>query len=130
MMKVGVELTKREAEISELIAWGASKKEIADQLCLSERTVENHTRNIYGKLEINKANELSAWWFCTHFHISFNLSPLKRGIGAFVLLAILLPSIFDNSIYQFVRIRTTRTRITNTIRVRSRKKEELSTFEI
>lgn len=126
-MKAGVELTRREAEIGELIAWGASKKEVADRLCLSERTVENHTRNIYDKLDINKANELSAWWFCTHFHISFDLSPLKRGIGAFVLLAILLPSIFDNSLEQFVRWMP-KTRTANIVRARGRRKEESTTF--
>ena len=64
------ELTKRESEIAELFAWGASKKDIANRLYISERTVENHTRNIYDKTGCSKVNELSAWWFCTKFHIS------------------------------------------------------------
>lgn len=66
-------LTKRESEIAELFAWGASKKDIANRLFVSERTVENHTRNIYEKTGCSKVNELSAWWFCTTFHISFDL---------------------------------------------------------
>ena len=73
-----VNLTKREAEIAELLAWGATKKDVANRLFVSERTVENHTRNIYEKTGVTKINELSAWWFCTTFNISFDLSPLKR----------------------------------------------------
>ena len=36
------ELTKRESEIAELFAWGASKKDIATRLYISERTVVLH----------------------------------------------------------------------------------------
>lgn len=84
-------LTKRELQIAELIAWGASKKEVADRLFISEYTVDNHLRKVYEKTKVNKANELSAWWFCTRFHISFDLSPLKRSLIAGVLLLCLLP---------------------------------------
>ena len=92
-MNPRAELTKRESEIAELVAWGGSKKEIANRLFLSERTVENHIKNIYAKVECGKSNELSAWWFCTRFNISFDLSPLKRSIAGFILLMILLPQI-------------------------------------
>ena len=88
-------LTKREAEIAELFAWGASKKDIAERLFISERTVENHARNIYEKTGCSKVNELSAWWFCTKFHISFDLSPLKRKFIATTLVALLIPQIFN-----------------------------------
>lgn len=83
------ELTKRESEIAELFAWGAAKKDIANRLCISERTVENHTRNIYDKAGVTKVNELSAWWFCTKFKISFDLSPLKRGVIAMFFLSVI-----------------------------------------
>ena len=76
-MNTDVKLTKRETEIAELVAWGASKCEIAARCYISERTVENHCRNIFEKVGVTKATELSAWWFCTSFHISFELSPLK-----------------------------------------------------
>ena len=46
-MEEAVKLTKRESEIAELFAWGATKKDVASRLYISERTVENHTRNIY-----------------------------------------------------------------------------------
>ena len=71
-------LTARESEIAELIAWGASKKRVSSDLFIAERTVENHARSIYEKTDCHTVGELSAWWFCTHFNISFDLSPLKR----------------------------------------------------
>lgn len=71
-------LTTREREITELIAWGATKKEIADKLFISEETVKNHLRNIFEKTGCGKSTELSAWYFCTRFHISFTLSPIVR----------------------------------------------------
>ena len=43
------ELTPRELEIIQLIAQDLSNKRIADQLFISERTVETHRRNIYRK---------------------------------------------------------------------------------
>ncbi len=51
-------LTAREQEIMRLLAEGVSKKEIADQLCISVKTVENHRANIMRKLDIHSAMEL------------------------------------------------------------------------
>lgn len=62
-------LTKRESEVAELIAWGATKKEVANKLHVSERTIENHARSIYEKTGVTKSNELSAWWFCKTYQI-------------------------------------------------------------
>ena len=108
------ELTKRESEIAELFAWGASKKDIANRLYISERTVENHTRNIYDKTGCSKVNELSAWWFCTKFHISFDLSPLKRKTISMMLIALMIPQImnYDN---KMIRVRNNTCRV---VRVR------------
>ena len=98
-------LTKRESEIAELIAWGATKKDVANRLFISERTVENTARSIYEKTGVTKSNELSAWWFCTRFHISFDLSPLKRSLTALILLVILIPREFmsDEDTYRTFR---------------------------
>ena len=115
-------LTTREAEIAELFAWGASKKDIAERLFISERTVENHARNIYEKTGCSKVNELSAWWFCTKFHISFDLSPLKRKFIATTLVALLIPQIFN---FDNVAIRVRTRNTCRTVRVaRSRRKFE------
>jgi DNA-binding CsgD family transcriptional regulator len=45
-------LTPREKEILTLLADGLIKKEIADRLDVSYHTVDNHTRNIYEKLQV------------------------------------------------------------------------------
>jgi DNA-binding CsgD family transcriptional regulator len=112
----GATLTKREAEIAELLAWGATKKDVANRLFVSERTVENHTRNIFEKIGVTKVNELSAWWFCKHFNISSSLSPLKRNVIATFLLFLVVYQIAQ---CQFI-VRTSRTSAkTTTTRVRS-----------
>lgn len=120
-MNQDARLTKREAEIAELFAWGATKKDVANRLFISARTVENHTRNIYEKTGCSKVNELSAWWFCTKFHISFDLSPFKRALIAFALLVIISPQVImaDNDNPMMARTRTTRT-----CRARSRRKTD------
>ena len=46
-------LSEREKQILELMVKGMIKKEIADQLSISYHTVDNHLRNIYGKLHVN-----------------------------------------------------------------------------
>lgn len=81
-------LTKREDQISELVAWGAAKKDISRLLYISEHTVDKHIRNIYEKTGCTKINELSAWWFCKHFNISVSLSPLAGRIIASALVII------------------------------------------
>lgn len=127
-MKAGGVLTKREAQIAELLAWGAAKKEVADHLKLSPRTIENTARNIYQKLEIQKATELSVWYFCTHFNISFELNPIKRTIIAVIFMITILPyEIAGNDIYK----RTNRRRNTR-IEVRAprrRREDNIITFK-
>ena len=103
-------LSNREAQVAERIAWGASQKEVADDLGISRYTVDNILRKVYEKLHIGKINELSAWWFCTVFGISFDLSPLKRTIGTLCLLCIFIGGEVMSE-YHFCRYRTGRTRI-------------------
>lgn len=112
-------LTTREAQITELFAWGASVKYIANRLFISERTVQNHARNIYEKIGCNKVNELSAWWFCTKYQISFDLSPLKRGVITCALLVLFIPQTlsYTDNLYA-LRTRTATTRVCRSTRRR------------
>lgn len=51
-------LTKREAEIVQLIVKKRSSREISNQLFLSQRTVETHRRNILRKFNVSSAGAL------------------------------------------------------------------------
>ena len=53
------ELTDRETEVLRLVAMGLSSKEIADQLSISHRTVQNHVQNTLGKLQLHNRVELT-----------------------------------------------------------------------
>jgi LuxR family maltose regulon positive regulatory protein len=46
-------LSEREIEVLQYIAVGLTNREIADRLYLALNTVKVHTRNIYGKLDVN-----------------------------------------------------------------------------
>lgn len=89
-MNLNVILAKRENEVTECIAWGGSYKETASLLQISVRTVDNTLRKVKEKLGLNKINEISAWWFCTHHNISLDLSPFVRRQISVILLCILL----------------------------------------
>ncbi len=45
-------LTEREVEVLRLVAQGLSDQKVADNLIVSRRTVSNHLRSIYGKLQV------------------------------------------------------------------------------
>jgi len=52
------ELTERETEVLKLVATGMSYKEIAADLFISHRTVQNHVQNTLGKLQLHNRIEL------------------------------------------------------------------------
>lgn len=121
------ELSRREYQVAELIAWGAAKKEIPEMLQklyggaqISIRTVENIVRRIYEKLHIGKANELSALWFCKYYGVDEGLSPIKQlrnTIYSLLFLIIMIPQICNLDQV----IRPSRTRTVRTERVQRRK---------
>ena len=117
-------LTKREAEVVELVAWGAAQKEVADQLGISRFTVDNILRSAKEKLHLQKINEISAWYFCNRFHISMNLSPLKKQIVTACLLGLVMVQIGWMDSSQYARtVRSGRARTAASARVRTRSKE-------
>lgn len=124
-MREETRLTRRETQVAELIAWGATKKDVARMLDISVRTVENIARSIFEKTEVTKANELSAWWFCSRYHISLNMSPLRRAIST-LSLVIMITAIELSSVAVDMRpIRTRSIRqTTRIVKARARRKQE------
>lgn len=51
-------LSEREREVLQYVARGHSYREIGEQLFISPKTVENHVRNILGKLHLSRKQEL------------------------------------------------------------------------
>lgn len=54
-------LTKREIEVLKLITQGLLNKEIADLLCISEKTVKNHVSNIFKKIEVSDRTQAAVY---------------------------------------------------------------------
>lgn len=56
-----VALTKREKEVTELVATGLSNKEIANELHLATQTVKTHVHNILRKLALESRVQIAAF---------------------------------------------------------------------
>ncbi len=54
-------LTERELEVLIHIARGEPNKHIADNLCISEKTVKNHISNIFRKLNVNDRTQAALY---------------------------------------------------------------------
>jgi predicted ATPase/DNA-binding CsgD family transcriptional regulator len=54
-------LGKRETEVAGLVAEGLTNKQIAQQLFISDNTVDSHIRHILNKLGINSRAQITSW---------------------------------------------------------------------
>ena len=62
-------LSQREIEVIQHIAEGLTDKEIAERLCITQRTVSEHIVNIRGKLGAsNRASAVYAYFVKELFH--------------------------------------------------------------
>ena len=58
---LGNPLTARELQVLRLISSGRTNKEIGDELCLSERTIDRHVSNILNKLDVPSRTAATAY---------------------------------------------------------------------
>ncbi|MDF2630289.1 MAG: chemotaxis protein CheY [Symbiobacteriaceae bacterium] len=54
-------LSDRELEVLERVAGGATNREIAEELFISENTVKHHLKNILAKLQMQNRAQAAAW---------------------------------------------------------------------
>ncbi len=59
-LNCGEMLAPRERDVLELVLQNKKRKEIAEELCLSENTIKTYTRTLYGKLGVSSREELYA----------------------------------------------------------------------
>jgi DNA-binding NarL/FixJ family response regulator len=57
------QLTARETEVLRLVAKGLSYKDVAEELAVSVRTVQNHVQNTLGKLQLHNRSALVRYAF-------------------------------------------------------------------
>lgn len=57
----GLDVTPRELEVLRLVAGGRTNREIADELVISEKTVERHLSNIFTKLGVSNRASATAY---------------------------------------------------------------------
>lgn len=119
-----MKISRREYQIAELIAWGASDKEVADELCISFQTAKTHRKNILKKINGHNAADLTRWFFQKKCGISLGLNPRQVRHLAFIFLLLVCVGEYTNQ----NMIRTARVaRVTKTVRTsrgRSRRKDE------
>ncbi len=63
-------LTRREREVVTMVATGKTNRQIAQELFLSEKTVEMHVSNSLSKLGFNSRAQLAAWTAKNNLSIS------------------------------------------------------------
>ena len=58
-------LSRREMEVAELVADGATNAQVAARLFISERTVESHVASIFNKLGVDTRLQVARWFAST-----------------------------------------------------------------
>jgi DNA-binding NarL/FixJ family response regulator len=56
-----VELTPTELRVVQFVARGMANREIAEELNVSQRTIESHVSNMLGKTGLHNRTELARW---------------------------------------------------------------------
>jgi DNA-binding NarL/FixJ family response regulator len=69
-------LTRREVEVLTRLARGATNRELAQMMVLSEKTVGRHLANIYAKLGVSSRTAAVAWAFD---NLGLHRSPHPEG---------------------------------------------------
>jgi DNA-binding CsgD family transcriptional regulator len=121
-------LTPRENQVVELIALGKSQKEVADALGISRATVDVMLKNAKAKLHIQKAAEVSVWYFVNKYGITLNLSPVAKAVISLSFLTLMLVSIVDG-LRPERSFRSVRSSVRTSVRAKSGRRSEFDTTD-
>jgi DNA-binding CsgD family transcriptional regulator len=86
-------LSLRESQILQLVAIGQTPEEIGDKLFISPETVRKTICNIKQKLNLQKATELTAFFWCNLFHVDF-VEARKQILSSILSMMILIAGSF------------------------------------
>lgn len=100
-----MKLSTREEEILQLHSIGLTPDEIADKLYRSRETIRKTICNIKIKLNLQKASELTAYYWCKFFGVSFE-EQKKSILSACVCLLVLFTLSIDSFDKRRFRIRS------------------------
>jgi DNA-binding CsgD family transcriptional regulator len=70
--------SEAELRVVKVLASGSSEKEIADRLCISRHTVDNHLRNIRERFGLHKNTEIILLYIAQLNHKPFSLANIKQ----------------------------------------------------
>ncbi|MCL1640060.1 helix-turn-helix domain-containing protein [Elizabethkingia anophelis] len=84
-MNLEAKLSKREAEVAEILAFTMDRSAAADKLCISEGTLSAHSYRIYEKLQINTKAELVIWWFMKKLGVRKEQIPYFKLVPVLIL---------------------------------------------
>lgn len=119
-------LSPREKEISKLIAWGFSQKEVAAKLNISVLTVNSHLKNIYRELDIHNVADLTRCFFFDEYCIPDN--PFKKVLAVFFLAISFSMVMTEESTVRVFRSTPLRTSVRAVSPIREKKYENV--FEL
>lgn len=77
-MRLLDELTNQEYRVLALVAKGQRNAKIADELCISTRTVENHLYRIFDKLAVSSRTEAALFALKADLLASVELSGISH----------------------------------------------------
>ena len=128
MMLTDTILTNRESEIAFLLIKGDAKKQIAGKLDVAEKTIENHTQNMYKKVNVQSVGAFVSWWFCTNFKIELDkIISVKNIVSIFLICLVIVNEMNDdeNKMLRASRVKVRTSRFTN-----GRRKNDNENFEL
>lgn len=74
-------ISKREADVLELLVNGLTTGQIAERLCISDATVGDHIKSLFRKTKANKRSELVSRVFVQHQDLALSSDPERRRKG-------------------------------------------------